>query len=312
MKRGKVDIKKTIQKRLELRQEQVKKNNHVAMNQRNIIRTTGTPPPAPVKVTLANRDDIRTGMEYNEVIPQFAQKYKKNINVDYDVVIIITSYNRFELVNNLLYEIYSQDTDYKYKVILINDGSTDRQYSVLSDRYPELIYLENNENHGKHGYWKTINKVLEEARKYITNSILQMDDDFLPCKNFLNKLITLYYTKKEESNQVICISYHLYDSKHLHEGRWKLKYWVDGGGLYDIEFIKLINYNIDEIPMSRWEENKNLSTGVWQQVSKKINKMGCFIYKTPVSYVKHLGVVESRMSKKIGDSKMATYKFIDD
>lgn len=300
MKRQKSNIK-TIIKRKIVNKYQINKSDIVIINKNEMknshLRRVGKTIPLENKVS----EDI-----------YFITPFEKNNDIYYDTIILITSYNRYDFVNELLNQIYTQKTEYTYKVILINDGSNDNRYNFLNKKFSELVYIKNENNLGKYLYWKTINKGLQEVKKYNTNSIIQIDDDFKLCDNYLNRLISLYYEKKYENNKILCISYHLYSEDHLIGGRWGLKYWVDGGGLYDIEFIKLIGYQIDEIPMSRWSQYKNLSTGVWNQISKKINDFNCIIYKTPVSYVWHLGYKDSKMWTGDVSGELITYNFIDE
>lgn len=93
----------------------------------------------------------------------------------------------------------------------------------------------------------------------------------------------------------MCLSYHIMVDDNINVGRWGLKYWVDGGGLYDYDFLKKIKFKIDEIPITRWNQNKDLSSGVWQQISRKINNLGYSIRKTEKSLAYHTGFNDSRM-----------------
>ena len=256
---------------------------------------------------------------WEAVAKLFTKPYERNMNVDYDTVVMVTSYDRFDMVYELLVQLYRQKTEYKFKVVLVDDYSSDERYDALTTIFPELVHLKNEENYGKGGYWRTITKGLEEVRKYSTNSILQIDDDFMLCKDFLDRLMTEYYRVKTENNKVLCVSYHHYKKDYLNDNVfvWGYKQWVDGGGLYDIEFIKLIDYKIDAIDKSRWQHNKNISAGVWQQMTTKINVMGCMIYRTPFSYVKNIGLNESKMHGGVNnidpkDSDMKTINFIDE
>src|SRR5690606_17726513 len=47
----------------------------------------------------------------------------------YDVVICIPSHNRFEKVLRIIDSLYEQKTNHLFKIILLNDGSSDSRYS---------------------------------------------------------------------------------------------------------------------------------------------------------------------------------------
>jgi hypothetical protein len=255
---------------------------------------------------LFNSDELKN-MESN--------KYIKRKNVDYDIIIISGSYNRYEMIENQLKQFFSQDSYYTFKYILINDGSDDERYDGLKEKYPEITYLKNKLPNGKFLYWSTITQLLNEAGKYNAHSILQIDDDFFLCKNYLNKIMDLFFLKKRENNKYFCISYHLYAKDHISQYRWNCPNgsWVDGGGLYDFTFFEKTGFKINEIPMSRWRKLKSKSTGVWEQVSRSIFNNNGTVYKTPVSYVNHEGLIWGSLERKDkNNNALNTYKFIDD
>lgn len=341
MKRRGVDIKKAIRKRIEIdrnkRQELVYIKT-VSMNKRDWKRVLGDSSKPPITSSeqkcwivdkdgeFMTREEKRSGVvlpKYYKLkeaaVKLFSKPYKKDETVDYDTVVLITSYDRFDMVYEILTQLYRQKTEYKFKVVLVDDCSSDERYDALTTIFPKLVFLKNEENYGKKGYWKTVMKGLEEVRKCSTNSILQLDDDFMLCESFLNRLMTEYYQVKKNNNKVLCLSFHNYMKDYLNPDKfvWGYKYWVDGGGLYDVEFIKLLDYKIDEISESRWKYNKNVSAGVWQQMTTKINTMGCVIYKTLFSYVKNIGLIESKMHGGVNNidpenSDMKTVNFIDE
>lgn len=244
----------------------------------------------------------------------FNEKYKKNNEVDYDVIIISGSYNRYEMVENQIKSFYNQKSRYSFKYIILNDGSTDSRYDNLKKMYPSIIYLKNKTSNGKKKYWKTITDLLQESKNYKAHAILQIDDDFDLCKSFLDRLMDLFFLKKEDNNKIVGISYHLYGEKHLTENRWGCDNgsWADGGCLFDYNFFKYSGFKINEIPESRWDTG-SLSSGVWEQTSRSINYIGCYIYKTPVSYVNHEGLIWGSMERldKNENNKAHTYRFID-
>jgi len=243
----------------------------------------------------------------------FNEKYKKNADVDYDVIIISGSYNRYEMVENQIKSFFNQKSRYTFKYILLNDGSSDNRYDELKKLYPSIIYLKNKTSNGKKKYWKTITDLLQESKNYKSHAILQIDDDFYLCNSFLDRLMDLYFLKKEENNKILGISYHLYGETHLTENRWGCENgsWADGGCLFDYNFFRYSGFKINEIPESRW--NTGLSSGVWEQTSRSINYIGCSIYKTPVSYVNHEGLIWGSMERldKNDNNKAYTYRFID-
>jgi len=275
MRRNKISIKKVIRKKIDHNQTK------------------------PINVNMSNRRERRLGIQTKPINVDLVST-KKMIwddeidgDVDYDVVVIIASKDRFDNLSSILDNLFNTETKYSCKVIVINDASEDKTYNSLVEKYPLITYLENDVNYGKCRYWETINKLFDEAKKYKFKYLIQIDDDFELCNSFLDVVVDEYIKYKKINKKTICLSYHIMDDSN--KKRWGLKYWIDGGGLYDYFFLKNIGFKINPINMNRWNVNKNISSGVWQQISKKINDYGCIIQKTEKSLANHLGFSESKM-----------------
>jgi hypothetical protein len=213
----------------------------------------------------------------------------------YDIIIIIPSKDRYDYLINILNDLISQSTKYTFKIIVLNDASIDGRYKNIPELYNNITYLENIENFGKHLYWKSINKLFFEASKYSFRFLLQIDDDFKLCNNFLDRLIIDYTNAKNKNNKIICLDYRIMND--WDELRWGCgKSWIDGCGLYEHEFIRQIKFKIDPINKLRWRMNKDISSGVWQQISKKINLLGYIVYKNNKRLVEHIKC-ETQMQK---------------
>ena len=62
-----------------------------------------------------------------------------NINRSkYDLQIIIPTYNSSCYIASCLDSIISQKTNYKYQIIIVNDGSTDETVSILN-KYKKIL-----------------------------------------------------------------------------------------------------------------------------------------------------------------------------
>lgn len=145
----------------------------------------------------------------------------------------------------------------------------------------------------------------------ILNFSVQLDDDHLICKNFLNNIFNII--NKKLVNQNFAMSLHLSSEKDLIYDRWGLSLnWVDGGSVYSKNCLEKLNFEILEIPESRWDNNELLSSGVWQQVSKRINFISGFILKPSISFLLNNDDNCSKMNPKIRIIQpIQTYNFID-
>lgn len=230
---------------------------------------------------------------------------------DYDVAIIISSYDRYEKAVGIINQLLAQESRYTFKIILLNDGSTDNRYLDLNNIYPNITLLNNTVNNGKYKYWVSINILLKEVLKYEVKTVLQIDDDYLLCENFLNILLDKFFEIKKLDNRYCAIALHR--THPFIPNQWGLDInWVDGGTLFDNEFIRKIK-EIDEISPNIWVYDDSMSSGVWKQVSNRINQYGCLVYRFDFSLVKHMGNDDSKMNKIQRDlSPINTYNFLND
>lgn len=252
-------------------------------------------------------------IDVNAVVASFRNKFankvfnnipqninKKNLDKEYyDFVIMIATYKRNEILENIISKINSEKSDYTFKIILLNDGNNIEQFETIFSKYENIKILHNLKNNSKEEYWKTINTLLLEVKKYDFKYLIQLDDDHDPIKNFLNKLMTDLKRYNNETILKLVVNYNYINEKMEISRKWGLKEWVDGGTVYPKIIFDKIGYYINEIPKSRWKKNKFLGSGVWEQVSKRFNKFN-FKTLTPIeSYANHLGYKDSIMNTEL-------------
>ena len=318
MKRQRTDIKKTIKKRIEHSQEKyayIEKGSSSA-NKKNKMRQGGV---APLPVELLSRTDIRAnlrkGVKVKKPEPFIDYgEFKKRVDVEFDVVFCVSSYNRLKKVERILSQLFSQKTKYTFKFILMNDGSTERKYAGLKRKYPEIIYMKNRDSGGKVDYWKTINALWQEAAKFSTYGIVQLDDDFILCDNFLDTLLDKFFEIKEESNDYMVFHFHLYnfDKDKPLEPFWfdENEIFVDGGMLLDVQFLERMNYELDNIAD---RVTPKTSSYVWVRLKERLLEFKMKIYRHRKSLVWHDGNDDSKLHPNIRSKKRVyTKNYIDE
>lgn len=239
----------------------------------------------------------------NAALAGFRNKHAKNIEViekkkyidlkEYKFIIGISSYSRAESLDYLLNQIHSFTNNNLFKVIVLDDFSPEKEkYSNIISKYENIIYIRNEKNYGKKLYWKSINKILENVKKHKFEWFIQLDDDFELIDNFFEVLEKMINNFKND-----IIKLHLDSTSN--GIRWGLTKWVDGGTVYPKLFIEKINYSINEISLKRWERNAYLSSGVWEQVSKQINKYNYNVITPNFSFTYHTGYKDSVMNTEL-------------
>lgn len=288
MKSNGRDIKKIIKKRIELKSQ-------TKMGVRDALRRGGTPP-RPMPVDLVSRGAIRRG-----ILPKLNRVYHKKSYVDYDVVICIPSYNRYEKVKRLISQFHEQPTKYNFKIILLNDGSKSVLYDELIEIFPEIIYLKNNKPNGKVLHWYCYNQMWEHLKNIQSHAVLQMDDDFILSDNFLDTIIDLFFRKKEEDGDVMAIAPHLWsfdkDNNDKFHSWWKSQHFIDGIGLIDMKVIESMNYEMQPVDVDEVKK-AGVPVRAWTQISDEVIKIRAIIYRTDYSLVYHDGNDDSKLHKK--------------
>ena len=115
-----------------------------------------------------------------------------------DVSVIIPVYNNEEYLEKCLNSIINQTTDYKYEIIVINDGSTDNSLDILK-KYKNKIKLIDQENKGP-GAARNAGLLVAKG-KYL----MFIDGDDYVSSDFIEKMIDTLENNK--SDIVICDFY---------------------------------------------------------------------------------------------------------
>lgn len=94
-----------------------------------------------------------------------------------DVSILVVNYNTCQLTVDCLRSVYASKTEYRYEVILIDNNSSDDSVAVISEQFPQVRLIENNQNTG---FAKANNQGMEIAQgRYIlllnSDTIVQAD-----------------------------------------------------------------------------------------------------------------------------------------
>jgi predicted nucleic acid-binding protein len=136
-----IPSKQVINEHISIVKKKNKANQKEQLKKPDLINKSKNRKPDLITETRNKRDrNINSISEKNKHrvvgnIDYYNRKYIKKKSVDYDVIIVIGSYNRYEKVNRLINQLYTQETKYKYKVILYNDGSNDDNYDNIPNDY---------------------------------------------------------------------------------------------------------------------------------------------------------------------------------
>lgn len=130
-----------------------------------------------------------------------------------DLSIVIPAYNAEKYIKDTVCSVLGQITDYRYEVIIINDGSTDNTLEII---YKEFGKIENIIILSKHnsGVAETRNVGIKKAKG---NYIYFLDSDDLLKSNMIENLLTEAY--KNELDALMFSATSFYDEEY--DGEWK-------------------------------------------------------------------------------------------
>ena len=194
---------------------------------------------------------------------------------------MIPSYERFDKVIELIEDIMKVDP--KCLIFLLNDGSNDPNYNLFKNYDNRLIYLKNEINLGKKGYWETVNKLLKEISNYTFTYCVMLNDDLTLTYNFKNELDL--NTSEEKILRLFT------PTTLINKQNWGFENWIDGIFCAPKFFLKSINYTIDKITIPK---NIFTSSGVGKQLTEKLNKLKIKVDFVG-SMVEHIGNEDSKM-----------------
>jgi glycosyltransferase involved in cell wall biosynthesis len=212
------------------------------------------------------------------------------MDLNYDFCFLITTYNRGNMLYDLINQIESQIENQKVLIVVFDDGSI-QNYNFNN---PQIKYIKFFPNQGKKKYWRIINTIFKYVQNINSKYFIQIPDDILLIDNFLN-IATDFYEKISDPNK-ICLSILTDGRVYKHNwtsfnsidmGNYIKTQWNDLCYISTKEFFKQMDFKIDEIPMSRWKQNPNLSSGVGQQISLKLHNKNKSMYHTKTSLVIH-------------------------
>ena len=188
-------------------------------------------------------------------------------------LIIITAYNRLKSLVNLCEELHKQDpqTD-----IVVFDDQSPEQFKPMAENIQVLV---NPEHYGKHGYWKTYQRIFDYVKEHEYDYYIFLPDDIEPCPNFVATCIENY-----EKAGCICLSPMITNRSFLHgmsRYGWKqvtptewgfMSHYFDCCGIVKRDFFEALKWQMEYIPAP---SDPYLSSGVGKQITRRLQALGC-------------------------------------
>jgi glycosyltransferase involved in cell wall biosynthesis len=222
------------------------------------------------------------------------------MNDSYDFCILITTYDRGNMLYDLINQIEKQKNNSKILIVIFDDGSPQNyQFDNQNIKYVKFF-----PNQGKKKFWRIIDTSFRYLKKVNSKYFIYMQDDISLEDNFFDILKDTYENIKDEKK--IALSF-LTDDRTT-KPNWTSfnpvvyddvikTQWIELHFICEKPFLETLDYKIETIPSNRWDKNPNLSSGVGWQISNRLFSKGLNMYHTKKTLVHH-GIHESKMNKE--------------
>ena len=262
------------------------------------------------KIDINVRNKLKIKKSKNVKIIKVINKYNLiEIPFDYDICVVITTFNRKESLMRLLSDIDKNKGNYKILTIVFDDSSTNSL--DLTDF--DVKYIRYYVNHGKKQYWKLMSDTMQFCEYINSKYFIYLPDDVTLVDNFFMKSIESYENIQEDNK--ICLSLLLIkqqigntnwtDFKPIEYDNYYKTQWCDLCFISEKKLFNILDYKIDEVPLGRWKNNKNLSSGVGRDLSKRLYNLGYNMYHVKNTLVLH-GDHDSVMNKDLREKEKLT------
>lgn len=219
---------------------------------------------------------------------------------DYDFCIVISTFNRSNMLKSLLSDIFSECGDYKLHIVIFDDGSY-YDYSPIVEMY-NVKYIKYITNNGKKGYWKLIDDSFKYCKSIKSKYFIYLPDDVGLKNGFFDESVRIF--EKIDDRDKMCLNL-LMDETRRGRTNWTgfnpieydeyyMTQWCDLCFISKKEMLTELKYQITEISSSRWDNNPDLGSGVGQQISTRLlnNKKNMYhVINTLVTHDDHDSVM---------------------
>ncbi|MDX6512473.1 MAG: hypothetical protein QOE36_1977, partial [Gaiellaceae bacterium] len=237
--------------------------------------------------------------------------------------VVITTYARPDSLALLLDDI-ERDWPSGGLDVRIYDDATPNPDPVLAERIRARgwAYRRAEVNHGKRGWWRWWNTILEDLRGGPARLYYVLEDDLRLCQDFFDRSAELWAGIDDPQKASLYL--------HLSAGRAELGSrcwtpvratragrvvhcgWVDCAAfLCDRRLFESLAWRLHPIADRRWQGKDIMSSGVGQQISVRAQQTGLGLYRVQQSLTVHDGSPSLMSAEARRRWSMETVDFID-
>lgn len=201
-----------------------------------------------------------------------------------DIYIAITTYDRPEEFQALMDDIVRESQGKNVHIHVYDDNSP-------VDYHGDYVYnlTKYSYNHGKQRYWQVMNDVLRDAETWNFKYFFFLQDDCRLVENFFELAIDEFNSIQDQNKATLCTftPHSIYErtmwgKKKAQDVTFNNRKfiqcnYVDCIFMCPRETLKLLNFKIDPVPLTRFV-NKIISSGVGQQITTRLMRIRKTMY----------------------------------
>ena len=210
---------------------------------------------------------------------------------------LIPTYNRPDMLLDLLKQIAKCPYDYKVKIY--NDHSK-LSYKKVIDYLPDLNeaeYYRTPENHGKQFFWLLNDLMYHDMEKEEFDYCVNLADDLELVEGFFEKAVRYHELSGADLLNILAIEsmnrmWRTGDKPRFEkEGVTFIQAnWIDGAFICTRKYFEKLNYACPCVPLRRWEKLPNSSSGVGAVLSGTFYRAGGTVMQLERSLVIHRSI----------------------
>jgi GT2 family glycosyltransferase len=222
--------------------------------------------------------------------------------------IAITTYNRPDGLEKLLQGIQKEQGDHEIKIFLYDDCSP-KPYQELQHQFDlDIQWFTFPKNNGKQGYWRVVDRVLQDASQCEFDYFFLLQDDGILVPNFFDEAIRKWNGILDRKKATLCtFTPKTVYNRVMWGGRakdvtFRGETFIDGGYV-DCEFmcpretLNRLAFQIRPVHLD-WKRHPNMSSGVGMQMTQRLNDLSMKMYVCRYSLIDKDLKIKSEMNKE--------------
>jgi hypothetical protein len=217
----------------------------------------------------------------------------------------ITAYNREPMLVRLLDQLFVEADRARVKIVVdIFDDCTPGGYKGISSYDVNVVRLPNHV--GKQGYYKLVSALFSRMRRSGYEHSLILPDDVELCVHFFGRMMSYWDQIANPRKATLNL---LLDESREGKACWtgyhpRKRYgvlqtqWMDMCCYVHASVYEALSYRMLPIPAKRWRYSPTLSSGVGEQISRRLHRMNYAMFQVPETLCYH-GDHDSVMNPEI-------------